>query len=69
MLKRLRLVSLVQSDLVPARIFGEAIKQDNVQVAGGPKQMTSICFEDTGRTCVTAGEDDMFTYWDVLSGK
>jgi hypothetical protein len=63
-------VYLVQKDFLPSRVFPDvASEKDSGMVAGGKKQIISLCFEDTGRTCVTAGEDEMITYWDVLGGK
>lgn len=64
------LLHLVQKDFLPSRVFPDvASEKDSGMVAGGKKQIISLCFEDTGRTCVTAGEDEMITYWDVLGGK
>jgi hypothetical protein len=58
-----------QSDFVPSRVFRDAVKGDAEPVSGGPPQITSIAFEDSGKTCITAGEDDIFSYWDVLKGR
>lgn len=58
-----------QSDFVPSRVFRDAVKSDAEPVSGGPPQITSIAFEDSGKTCITAGEDDIFSYWDVLKGR
>lgn len=33
-----------------------------------PLQINSICFDDTGETCVTAGDDESFVFWDARKG-
>jgi hypothetical protein len=49
--------------LKPAKVFQNAVKDSP------RKQITSLTFDDDGKKCVTSGEDDMFTYWDCVSGK
>lgn len=35
----------------------------------GLKQIVSMTFDDTGKYCTVAGEDDYFTTYDVVAGK
>lgn len=49
--------------MAPAKIYKEAATNK------GEASITSITFDDSGATCITGGEDDFFTHWDVTTGK
>lgn len=63
--------------MTPAKVFREAIRDPTRSSAPNgsstqhpeQKQIVSLAFDDTGRFCTVAGEDDYFTTFDVVSGR
>ncbi|KAI9634438.1 WD40-repeat-containing domain protein [Dioszegia hungarica] len=64
----------VLDKLAPARLFKDAINGKLPWVSTAhhgystKAQISSIAFDDTGNGCVTAGEDELFNWWDITTG-
>lgn len=66
--------------MTPTKVFREAIRDPSRSGEGhrspatgstsaDQKQIVSVAFDDTGRYCTLAGEDDYFTTYDIVSGR
>mgnify|MGYP002402803845 CR=1 FL=1 len=68
-------LTAVQAKLKPAKVFKNAV--DNPAPATptqrpsnqGPKQITSLGFDDKGEFVITAAEDETFRLYNCKSGK
>jgi len=66
-----------QARFAPAKVFKGHVKQPRLQPRSGPspaddpplKEITSMCFDDSGQHCIMAGQDDLFTTFDMETGK
>ncbi|KAJ9121775.1 hypothetical protein QFC22_002397 [Naganishia vaughanmartiniae] len=61
----------------PAKVFKGHVKQPPIQPLDGSspaddlplREITSMCFDDTGHHCIMAGQDEFFTTFDMTTGK